>query len=240
MNIRIELIFEQEKIPMDYRSFILSLIKNTLEEYDKDLYLSLYENDNPIMKTYTFSVFLGDATFGKDYIHLRDKKIILHISDYNLKNALHLQNALRMQVTKKKKYPVAGNSFMITNLYSSVEKDQKDNTLVVKMLSPLLVRYHQKGEKDCYYTFNDPEFKETLKMNIQNVIQKFELPFSLDDFDIVPLKNKKTVIKLYQSSRSASLGIFKLQGNPELLDFLTKAGMGSLRSSGFGHFKIIG
>ncbi|MCI8446780.1 MAG: CRISPR-associated endoribonuclease Cas6, partial [Bacilli bacterium] len=62
---------------------------------------------------------------------------------------------------------------------------------------------------------------------------------SVDDFDIVPLKNKKTVVKLYHHSMNASLGIFQLKGNPELLDFLWKAGIGSHRSSGFGSFKIL-
>lgn len=240
MNIRIDFAFQKERIPVDYRSFILSFIKHSLEEYNENLYLKYYENDNPVMKTYTFSAFLGRAIFEKQGILLKDKKIVLHISDYDLQNALHLYNAFMVQYDKQKQFPVLENSFVITNIHYTLEKENEEDSIIVKMLSPLLVRHHQKGEKDIYYTFDDVEFKEELKTNIQNMIHHFGLPFTMENFDIVPIKNKKTVIQLYHSYKNASLGIFQIKGDPELLDFLTKAGMGSLRSSGFGHFKIIG
>ena len=108
-------------------------------------------------------------------------------------------------------------------------------------MSPLVVREHNnETKKDYYYSFQHEEFEEMLKINIREEIKNADIPERLiETFSIEAINAKKTVIKFYEKQIEASLGIYKLNGSPELLDYLYKAGIGSKRSSGFGMFTII-
>ena len=72
------------------------------------------------------------------------------------------------------------------------------------------------------------------------MLQKQNLKYQLDDFQIVPIKAKKVVAKVFGRPTNASIGIFKLTGSVELLNYLYTAGLGSRRSEGHGKFAIIG
>lgn len=60
-KMRMKLIFELEKpeLDIDYRKSLISFIKHSLEEYDKELYNSLYEKGKTTKKTYTFATILN-------------------------------------------------------------------------------------------------------------------------------------------------------------------------------------
>ena len=60
-----------------------------------------------------------------------------------------------------------------------------------------------------------------------------------DSFGIEPIKAKKVVIPVFGRNTDASLGIFKLKGDSNLLNLLYKAGMGARRSEGKGKFDIL-
>ena len=58
---RMKLMFELEKpeLDIDYRKSLISFIKHSLEEYDKELFNSLYEKGKTTKKTYTFATILN-------------------------------------------------------------------------------------------------------------------------------------------------------------------------------------
>lgn len=104
----------------------------------------------------------------------------------------------------------------------------------------MVVRYHnQSTNKDTYFTPDDKNFESMLKLNIKGNLERLGYNLELYDFKIVPLSTKSTIIKIYNGSVRASLGIFKLKGTPELISLLNKIGLGSMRSSGFGYFRIL-
>ena len=115
------------------------------------------------------------------------------------------------------------------------------DSINVKFSSPLVTRNHnQETKKDMYYSFERPEFKETLKMNIAEQMKTEGLDKSLlNGFDIKPIQAKKAIIPVYEKMIECSLGSFELTGEKELLDYLYKAGMGSKKAMGFGLFEII-
>ena len=156
------------------------------------------------------------------------------------KDSIRLYNAFLARFKNKEEFKITDNSMLLTHLYSEVLKEFEDNHLIIKMNNPLIARNHDRQtNKNKYYLATDPEFKETIKMNISNVIERLNLNLSLEDFEIKPLKTTKTVVRLYDSMIQGSLGIFEIKGNKELLNFLYQAGIGSARSSGYGSFSII-
>ncbi len=240
MKIDLEFTLKNNTIPMEYHSFIVSFFKKALELSDPELYQKLYQDGNTQMKSFTYSVFFDKPQFLKDQIILGTKKITIHISDYDIQNALYFTNAFRTFEKQNITFPLNNNEMKLTRIMVNPMESLTEDNIIIQMTSPLIVRNHDKEtNKDIYLTYQDEKFEEILKLNIQNTIQKLGYNFVIDDFKITPLKNKKTVVKLYRHAMNASLGLFQLKGNQELLDFLWKAGMGSHRSSGFGNFKII-
>lgn len=238
MKIDLEFSLKHNTIPMEYHSFLVSFFKKSLEAYDKKLYIELYQAGNTKLKTFTFAVYFESPQFLKDQIILKNNKLSVHLMDYDLQNGILLGNAFRKM--EKVPFPIQNNVMELNRVVIERLPELTEENVIIQMSSPLIVRNHNKEtNQDSYYTYQDKEFKETLKTNLTSMFQKLEYPISVNDFDIVPLKNKKTVIKLYHHSINASLGVFQLKGNAKLLDFLWKAGIGSHRSSGFGSFKIL-
>lgn len=120
-----------------------------------------------------------------------------------------------------------------------MEKEVTANELDIKFMSPLVVR-SRIDRKDYYYSFNDQDFLDTLKMNIKEQLKITNISTEIvDGFNIETIKAKKVIVKFYEKKIETSVGIFKISGDKELLKYLYKAGMGSKHSSGFGMFQII-
>lgn len=94
-------------------------------------------------------------------------------------------------------------------------------------------------DKNFAQLHQDTEFEKTLKENIEFMLKKLNVPISTDGFSIVPVKGKKVVQNVFGHMIDANIGIYKLKGTPELLNYLYQAGMGSRRSEGHGKFEII-
>lgn len=227
-----------EKFPIQYRKSIMSFIKMSLENYSEEEFNKLYHAKDPIMKPYTFAVFFKNPKFEEDFILLQDKKVELNFSiqDYNI--AINIYNSFNHQLHKA--FPLNQNYMTLQKISIVPEKQIKTDEIVVKFMSPLVVREHNnETKKDYYYSFKHEKFEEMLKINIKEEIKNTDIPEKLvDTFSIEAVNAKKAVIKFYEKQIETSLGVYKLKGNPELLDYLYKAGIGSKRSSGFGMFSI--
>ena len=228
-----------EKFPIQYRKSIMSFIKMSLQGYDEEAFNNLYHEKDPIVKPYTFAVFFKNPKFEGDSIILEDKKIELNFSiqDYNI--AINIYNSFNHQLHRA--FPLAQNFMTLQKISIIPEKQIKTDEIIVKFMSPLVVREHNsETKKDYYYSFQHEKFEEILKINIREEIKNTGIPEKLvETFSIEAVNAKKTVVKFYEKQIEASLGIYKLKGSPELLDYLYKAGISSKRSSGFGMFTIV-
>lgn len=235
---RFKMYFELEnsKLNIQYRKNIISYIKHAIQDYDENLYQEIYAGNNT--KTFTWAPILSKPSFNGDNIQLQDNNFSILFSAYNYLYALHLYNAFFKQLFKK--FSLNQNSMTLKNIVMIPEK-QINNKVQVKMASPIICRNHNRETlKDMYYSFERPDFKEYIKINILEQMRKEDLDSSLlKDFEIVPINGKKTIIKLYEKKIEASIGTFELEGNNQLLDYLYKAGIGAKKAMGFGLFEIL-
>lgn len=238
MRLKLYFDLENERISIQYRKFLLSFIKFSLSNYDKEEFDKLYNNEN-VIKPYTFAVFFYGPKFLEEEIILKDKKLELNISieDYNI--AVKLYNSFNHQ--KQKEFLIPNNKMILRNISLIQEKEIKEDTIEVKFVSPLIVRdRNQLKRTDMYYSFGNEKFKSTLKINIREQLKISNLPEDIiNTFDISPINAKKIIVKFYEKKIEASVGTFELKGDKKLLDYLYKSGMGSKHSSGFGMFNII-
>lgn len=228
---------ENENISLQYRKSILSFIKNALKEYDEKQYKKFYNEKDNIIKPFTFAVFFKDSKFDGDNIIVNSKTMELNMSAEDYNTGIILCNAFNHQ--RNKKFSLNNNSMTLNNIVLLPEKQINNEEIIIKFLSPLVVR-SRIDKKDYYYSYKDKEFSDMLKINIRMQLKISDLPETIvEDFKIEPINAKKTVIKFYEKQIESSIGTFKLTGNTELLNYLYKSGIGSKHSAGFGMFEVI-
>ena len=139
---------ENEKFPIQYRKSIMSFIKMSLQEYNEETFDNLYHEKDPIMKPYTFSVFFKNPKFQEDSILLEDKKVELNFSiqDYNI--AINIYNSFNHHIHNA--FPLAQNFLTLQKISIIPEKQIKTDEIMVKFMSPLVVREHNNETKMAY------------------------------------------------------------------------------------------
>lgn len=235
---RLKLVFELEngKLDIQYRKGIISWIKHAIQAYDENLFQGMYHANQK--KTFTFAPILSAPKFEKEEIIMQDNQFSILFSAYNYSHALHLYNSFLGQ--KFKKFSLFQNSMTLKQIIMIPEIQITTEKITIKMVSPLIVRNHNRETlKDMYYAYNREEFKEYLNINIEEQLQAENLDkYILNGFDIKPIQAKKIVIPVYEKMIECTIGTFQLEGNIELLDYLYKAGIGAKKAMGFGLFEI--
>lgn len=238
-HFKLQFKLEKNFLPKDMDKLIVSFFKSTIENYDKELFNDLYDKTRSIIKTYTYSYYLPGASFHNDIIELNKDEFSLFFSDSNQVELLHFFNAF--QKMKFKKYPMNSNSMKLVSINMQKLNEIKDNEIIIKIQSPLIVRKHNSDDNsDIYYTCDMTGFETVLKDNVRLFIEKTNSSVSVDNFSVQVLKGKKVVVPVFGRNTDASLGIFKLSGARELLNILYMSGIGVRRSEGHGKFEIIG
>jgi len=145
------------------------------------------------------------------------------------------------QQMRYRDYPIAGNSMKLTSIRMQNLQEIREEEIVIRMLSPLIVRRHDaENNNDTYYTCEMDGFQEALKENTAFFIDKMNLPVSTENFSIQTIKGRKVVVPVFGRNTDASLGVFKLTGSVQLLNVLLLAGLGARRSEGHGKFEVVG
>ncbi|MEG0873398.1 MAG: CRISPR-associated endoribonuclease Cas6 [Clostridia bacterium] len=239
MKIKMCFKLENNILPIEYRQPIISFFKHSVEKYDKDIYEKLFNKENNACKFYTFYVRLDNPKFDTNTISLNSNNFSVFLSSYSQEELTYFYDSLIL--AKDKSFPLNKNKMTMLDIKYIEDENVQKEEIVVRFLSPFLVRTYLKGDsKNEYLTYEDNEFEDTLKTNIENSLNNLKLDISLDGFEIKKIKPKKTVIKLFNTGMLANLGIYSLKGNLELLNFLKLSGIGLKRGSGFGYFDIIG
>lgn len=221
MRYKLYFALENPEMPIDYRKNIISYIKHSLQEYDEKYYKKFYNEKDPIIKPYTFAIFLKQPQINAEEIIVEDKRFELNISIEDYETAIVLYNAFNKQ--KYKNFSINRNSFTLKNIEMAIEKEIKANSIAIKFLSPLCVR-ERRNKKDYYYSFEHKEFEGTLKMNIKEQLKITNIPKEIvEDLKITPIKAKKVINKFYEKKIECSTGTFNLQGDIQLLNYIYKA-----------------
>ena len=250
---RIKLHFELENniIPKDYRILILSFIKYSLKKNFKESYKEIYES-KPIMKFFTFSVYLPKPKIEKDKIELDKNYFNAVFSIYDNKRFIEFYNSFNSMIIKNENkeysYPLKDNKMRLKNITMLNEKIISSNRAIIKFLSPLVLRKHEeiainekrKG-KDIYFDFNDSDFNEQINYSVSRLIKDLKLNGVNSNIKLKPYNNlaRKTVVSFKNILINSSIGEYILEGDSELLNILYKTGIGSRRSEGFGMFEVI-
>lgn len=236
-----KLLFQLEKnwLPRELDKLIVSFLKASVQAYSQDFYEKLYDKKQSIMKSFTYSYFLPGAKFSKEKIELEQGEFSLLFSDANQAELLHFFNSF--QKIKYKKYPMNGNSMELVSIYMKRLNEIKENEIVIKMQSPLIVRRHNSEDNsDIYYTCEMEGFENALRENIEIFLNRMGMDAITENFSIQVIKGKKVVVPVFGRNTDASLGVFKLTGSCQLLNILYLAGLGVRRSEGHGKFEVIG
>ena len=252
MRIKLHFELENKIIPKDYRVLILSFIKHSLEKNFEKSYKEIYES-KPIMKFFTFSVYLPKPKIEKDKIELDKNYFNAVFSIYDNKRFIEFYNSFNSMIIKNNEenkehpYPLKDNKMRLKNITMENEKIITSNRAIIKFLSPLVVRKHEeitinekrKG-KDIYLDFNDSDFNEQLNYSVTRLIKDLKLNGVNSNIKLEPCKSaRKTVIDFKNVLIHSSIGEYIISGESELLNILYKTGIGSKRSGGFGMFDVI-
>ena len=258
MRIKLHFELENKIIPKDYRILILSFIKHSLGKNFEKSYKEIYKSkDKPIMKFFTFSIYLPKPKIEKDKIELDKNYFNAVFSIYDNKRFIEFYNSFNSMINKeleeinkeneKYSYPLKDNKMKLKNITMENEKIITSNRAIIKFLSPLVVRKHEeitinekrKG-KDIYLDFNDSDFNEQLNYSVTRLIKDLKLNGVNSNIKLEPCKSaRKTVVDFKNVLIHSSIGEYIISGESELLNILYKTGIGSKRSGGFGMFDVI-
>ena len=110
-------------------------------------------------------------------------------------------------------------------------------------MSPIVIRDHNRETgKDWFYTFEDELAAEILKRNLITELQgKFsrDISYDIKQLKINFIRMRKVIVKNYELKIPCSLGVFSMEGEQYLLQYLYQRGIGSKRGLSFGYLELI-
>lgn len=229
-----EFALEKEELPIDYRRCILSYLKHCLTQANGGKYFDDYYVPGK-EKPFCFSVVFSTPKFSKDMVQVMSKKMKLVISSADVKTAFILFSALAAQKGKTYSLPL-GNSMRMVSIRQVKEPEVHSSRILVKMMEPLCIRNHNKEtNKDWYYSCKDQEaFERESTRVIKTQLMLAGYSEEQSNVKLVPVDPKMVIIKHYSINIECTIGTFIMEGNPEVLNYLLKNGIGSRKSSGFG------
>lgn len=243
MRYRLDISLNQsDEIPKDKNRMILSFLKHILRESDEEFFIKLYENGSVMRKNFTYSLYMKDAKFLRDTIKIPDKKLILNLSIYDMLTGLQIYNAIAKSMGNKFIY--RGTVEMhIEKVELLQEKIFTTNTSYFKTLSPIVIREHNKlNNKDWYHDIDTDNGKQLFLDNLKRQIFDSipEAKCDIENIKIDIIKNKLVKVKHYGIEILSNICMFKMEAEPYILEYCYKAGIGSMKNTGFGMIELIG
>ncbi|MCM8796141.1 MAG: CRISPR-associated endoribonuclease Cas6, partial [Candidatus Omnitrophica bacterium] len=238
----------QEKInlPKSYNHILQGLIYKLLDPtLRKFLHNCGYQYEKRKFKLFTFSRLIGkfkDLNTGFQFI-CPIKFFISSPKD-------EILQSLAEGFLRKEKLFLADNEVFIESI-SVMPKPSFSKEVIIKMLSPITIYSTLKksdgSKKTYYYSPFEDEFNKLIRENLK---KKYQVSFyeEIDgfDFNIEPYKvrpqDEKVILYKKPNSNStvikAWMGLYKLKGNPRLIEFSYDTGLGSKNSLGFGCWEV--
>ena len=236
MRLKLKFILQNSVIPLDYHRIFLSFMKKSISGINNGAYFERYFSSNS-RRPYTFSIGLPYPVFEKEKISLSKNELSMIFSTGDKLTGYIFYSAFLSQ--KNKNFPLKNNTMQLVSIQKLKDFETDKNEILVKTLSPLCIREHTEN-RDVYYSCNSSDFSETLNSTVKK--QLLSDGFSaelLNDFWIVPIDLKKTVVYHYEQYCEVSIGTFSVKGDRAILNYLLKNGIGSRKSAGFGCIRLL-
>lgn len=224
-------------ITKNYRSLILSYLKNAFQTNDIQLYKKYYGRTYSL-KDFCFSVYFDNPKFNQDFITLDSNQMIIKLSTMDISCGIDIYNALLKM--KNKEYITSENSSLtLIDIKIENHKTITKNEIIIKMQSPLIVRTHV-NNKDRYLSYKDTDFIDCLKNSIEYTLKECtNIDLSNRNLKIMCISPKKTVVDAFGAKITANLGVYKIIADVDVINAMYQLGIGSRRSEGFGMFEVI-
>ena len=228
-------IIEGDSFSQDYRRSILKLFKTGLYKY-QDIFNDFFNSNKT--KKYSWSVYFKNSKFEKGRIYLQDEKkeFVINFSVLNNSDSINIFNAF-ISIKYKEIKISEGLVVKVTGVNKLPQSNIDTNRLIAKTMSPIVCRDHNKDTgEDIYYTGENNEFIEIIKRNLYSELREEYGDYIQKDIENLTInseKLKKIVVKFYNKTINASIGIVSL------LDYIYNRGMGSLTGSGYGLLEMI-
>lgn len=239
MKLVLEFDIRHRVISVEYRKIFMHFLKRCIGNANEGKYYDTYYG-GVNTKNFTFSVFFQEPKYEKKEIKLSGTKVKMIFSTSEQRTGYFFYASFLEQKNKKIQLE-QDNQLTLKKVTQIAESIVKSDKVLIKMNSPLVIRNHQKEQnKDFYYSFVRPEFQKKAIEIITNQLQQegFQETYC-EGFHITPIKCKKTVVCHYGCMIEATLGVFLLEGDKSILNYLLQAGIGSRRSECFGMGELI-
>jgi CRISPR-associated endoribonuclease Cas6 len=252
LRIKVTLI-SQEKVslPKSYNHILQGFIYRHLLDpvLRKFLHNQGFTYEKRKFKLFTFSRLLGKFNCLEDGFEFIPPVELIISSPKN-----EILQSLVEGFFKKEEILLDKNRVFIESI-SLMPKINFDKEVIIKMLSPVTVystlQKSDGSKKTYYYSPFEEEFNKMIRENLR---KKYEANFleKPDDFDfeISPFKVKpqdEKIIIYDKKSKSQSkptvikawMGLYKLKGEPNLIQLSYDCGLGSKNSLGFGCWDVV-
>lgn len=234
MRFSVSIDLNQSQIPKDYSRMFLSLIKHFFSKNKPEVFDELYGGGGS-RKNFTYSVYLGNCKFLREEIELEEKRVTLTVSAYDLALGIEIYNA--MLSGRNIPYNYKDNVLTIRGIRLQYERPVTKDEVTFKTISSVVVREHNREtNKDWFYSLSDEKgrklFLENLKIQLLEVFPHEK--HDIEQVNIEILKNKDVIVKHYGIDVLSNICVFRIVGKTYLNEYLYKAGVGSMKSTGFG------
>ncbi|GIX01855.1 MAG: CRISPR-associated endoribonuclease Cas6 [Thermogutta sp.] len=231
MRLRVVYSLHSDRLPVEYRRGFASLLKEAIKRSDP-LCFQRYYSRLHVLKPFTFSLFfpglipVGDGDFRVG------TKAILHISSNSRELISCLYNGLR----SLPQFPLFHNTATLQSIFLTPFRAMTISHARFKTMAPVLV--NTKGDPNHYLLPDDKGFEEGLRFSVREIARTFlNMPDAPIDFR--PLDIHRKVIRHYNMHMQGFVGVFELQGQPEVLNLIYQVGLGVRRSQGFGMLELV-
>lgn len=241
---RLELTFKIEnlELPVDNSKIWISFLKNCLSKCHKGQFFERYFGGHQI-KDYTYTIILPSPKYDGDKIILGNDqvKMLFSADDKNKTGLIFYQAFIGV---KQKRFPLPeGNGIVLKQITQKKEQLIVSSKVIFRTVvgGGLVVRDHNKEtNRDKFLTFQDEKFNDGLCQVLET--QAKEAGFAVGTGKNVcfkPIECKKILVKHFSIYVDTTIGFFQLEGDPDFLQYLYQAGMGSKHSAGFGFIDLI-
>jgi len=235
--------------PLNYNygleSFIYNHISGKLAKFLHD--------EGHLLEKRTFKFFTFSRIFGKYKVDFPAETISFNGAIYfHVSSPVNeLVEQLAENLLKSPEVKLFKQPFVVSSIEVHPTPAMGDSA-IIKMLSPVTVYstfFSAEGEKKTYYysPFED-EFSRLIAENLKKKYRALykELPGS-DALVIVPVRVTKQAEKIVKYTPKSSpytlvkgwMGVYKLEGSPQLIHIGYDAGIGSKNCQGFGMFEVV-
>ena len=242
MRLELRLELKEPKLPKDNKSIWLSFLKNVLSSCADGQYYEKYYNGTA-PKDFAFSILLPHPKFQGDQIELEGTSVkMIFSADERGKTGLIFYAAFLE--AKNKVFPLPeGNAMTLQAVYMKKEHHITSNKVLFKTVvgGGLVVREHnEETNKDHFYSFDEEGFMRVLEMVLRNELVHAKFPeYLINEVSVDVISCKKILVKQYGIYVDANVGMFQVEGHPDILNYLYQAGMGSKRSMGYGLLDVV-